>query len=258
MRQHLDVQPILRYVNSTAWPLAARAQRSATPVIGYLNSRSSGADPRLLEAFHQGLKETGVEGQNVAIEYRFGEDHNERLPALAAELIQREVAVIVANGPAVMSAKAATASIPIVFAVGFDPVQLGLVASLNHPGGNITGVVASFDEIGPKKLELAHDLIPTALSFAALLNPTIQAPLPKGEIWKPRLRLWECNCIFCTPVANRILIPLLQVYPNYTRLPLSLAMIHFSTAAVCSSANSLFGTPFRASFRPASSLPPAG
>jgi putative ABC transport system substrate-binding protein len=166
----------IKLIGSTAvaWPFPARAQRSATPpVIGYLNSRPSGVDPRLLEAFRQGLKEIGyVEGQNVAIEYRFGEDHNERLPALAAELVQREVAVIVPNGPAVMSAKAATASIPIVFAAGFDPVQLGLVASLNRPGGNITGVVASFDEIGPKKLELAHDLIPTAHSFAALLNPS--------------------------------------------------------------------------------------
>jgi putative tryptophan/tyrosine transport system substrate-binding protein len=154
-------------------PFAARAQEPAMPVIGYLNSRASDADPLLLSAFRQGLKEAGfVEGQNIAIAYRFAANQNERLPELAADLVRRQVAVIVANGPATMSAKAASASIPIVFAVGFDPVQLGLVASLNRPGGNITGVVTSFDEIGSKKLELAHELIPRATNFAALLDPS--------------------------------------------------------------------------------------
>jgi putative ABC transport system substrate-binding protein len=153
-------------------PGAALAQQ-AMPVIGYLNSRAPGADPLLLNAFRQGLKEAGfIEGQNVAIEYRFAENQNERLPELAADLVRRQVAVIVANGPATMPAKAASTSIPIVFAVGFDPVQLGLVASLNRPGGNITGVVTSFDEIGPKKLELAREIIPTATNLAALLDPS--------------------------------------------------------------------------------------
>jgi len=119
-----------------AWPLAAHAQRAAVPVIGYLNSRAPGADPLLLNAFRQGLKEAGfMEGQNVAIEYRFAENNNERLPELAAELAGRRVAVIVANGPAAAPAKAASNSIPIVFAIGFDPVSNGLVASLNRPGG---------------------------------------------------------------------------------------------------------------------------
>ena len=154
-------------------PLAARAQQPAMPVVGYLNSRAPDADPLLLSAFHQGLKEAGfVEGRNVAIAYRFAANDNDRLPELAADLVRRHVAVIVANGPATMSAKAASASIPIVFAIGFDPVQLGLVASLNRPGGNITGVVTSFDEIGSKKLELAHELIPGAANFAALLDPS--------------------------------------------------------------------------------------
>jgi putative ABC transport system substrate-binding protein len=158
---------------AAAWPLAARAQQAAMPVVGYLNSRAPGADPVLLNAFRQGLKEMGfIEGQNVAIEYRFAENQNERLPELAADLVRRQVAVIVANGPATMPAKAASTSIPIVFAVGFDPVQLGLVASLNRPGGNITGVVTSFDEIGPKKLELAREIIPTATNLAALLDPS--------------------------------------------------------------------------------------
>jgi putative ABC transport system substrate-binding protein len=154
-------------------PLPAQAQQSAMPVIGFINSRAPGADQMLVDAFGEGLKETSfIEGQNVRIEFRFGENHNERLPALAADLVGRQVAVIFANGPAAVPAKSATASIPIVFAIGFDPVQQGLVASLNRPGGNVTGVVTSFDEIGPKKLELAHDLVPAATDIAALLDPT--------------------------------------------------------------------------------------
>jgi putative ABC transport system substrate-binding protein len=158
---------------AAAWPRAARAQPAAMPVIGYLNSRAAGVDPLLLNAFRQGLKEAGfIEGQNVVIEYRFAENHNELLPDLADDLVRRHVEVIVANGPAALSAKAASSAIPIVFAVGFDPVSNGLVASLNRPGGNITGVVTSFDEIGAKKLELAHELIPAATNFAVLLNPS--------------------------------------------------------------------------------------
>src|SRR5579864_5782030 len=126
---------------AVAWPRALRAQLPATPVIGYLNGRAAGEDPHLLAALREGLKEAGyVEGQNVAIEYRFAENHYDRLPGLAADLVRRQVAVIAANGLAAQTAKAVTATIPIIFVAGFDPVEVGLVASLDHPGGNVTGV----------------------------------------------------------------------------------------------------------------------
>jgi putative tryptophan/tyrosine transport system substrate-binding protein len=164
------------------WPFGASAQQASKPVVGFLNSRASGADPFLLEAFRQGLKEAGyIEGENVVIEYRFADNRYERLPELAADLVHRQVAVIVANGPAATVAKTASGSIPLVFATGFDPVQQGLVASLARPSGNATGVVASFDEIGPKKLELAHELVPSATDFAALLNPTYPSTPNQSE-----------------------------------------------------------------------------
>jgi putative ABC transport system substrate-binding protein len=159
--------------SAAAWPLVARAQQPGMPLVAFINSASSSGYAYVVDAFRQGLKETGfIEGQNVAVEYRWAEGQYDRVPVMALELVGRQVAAIVANTPGVLAIKAAITTIPIVFMTASDPVQIGLVASLARPGGNVTGVTNLNVEAGPKRLELARELLSAASIIGVLVNPT--------------------------------------------------------------------------------------
>src|SRR5215510_1880879 len=171
--------------SAAAWPLAAHAQQAATPVIGYLDVGSPEGSAPIVTAFRKGLARTGqVEGRNVTIKYRWADGRNDRLPELAADLVRQKVTVIATPGStaAALAAKATTTTTPIIFAIGADPVAAGLVPTLNRPGGNVTGVATLNAEVGPKRLELLHQIIPAASVFALLTNPTnpvISEPLSR-------------------------------------------------------------------------------
>jgi putative ABC transport system substrate-binding protein len=189
-------------------PFVARAQQ-AMPVIGLINGTSAEKYEPQVAAFRQGLKESGfVDGENVTIEYRWAEGDYSRLPALAADLVKRRVAVIVANTPANIAAKKATDTIPVVFTTASDPVQIGLVTNLNHPGGNVTGVTQLNASLGPKRLELAHELLPAAADLALLsIRTTRPGPRNSSERYrKPRLAS-VCSFTFSAqaprPISSR-------------------------------------------------------
>jgi ABC-type uncharacterized transport system substrate-binding protein len=168
---------------AAAWPLAARAQQTAMPVIGFLRGTSLADAAHLVAAFRQGLKEAGfIEGQNVAIEYRSAEDEAHRLPALVADLVRQQVALIVGNTPSAVAAKAATTTVPIVFVTGGDPVMAGLVASLNRPGSNLTGVSFLSAASGTKRLELLRQLVPKTAAIAVLVDPDPNVPQAEREL----------------------------------------------------------------------------
>jgi putative ABC transport system substrate-binding protein len=168
---------------AAAWPLAARAQPTAMPVIGFLRSASLADATRLIDAFRRGLREIGyVEGQNVVIEYRSAENDPDRLTALATDFARQPVAVIVGNFLSAIAAKAVTATVPIVFATGSDPVRDGLVSSLNRPGGNVTGVSFLAERLGAKRLELLRQLVPTATTVAVLTGPGSDAAAERQDV----------------------------------------------------------------------------
>ncbi len=176
---------------AVAWPLTAQAQQPALPVIGFLSSRSSGESAYLTATFRRGLAESGyVDGQNVRVEFRWADGQYDRLPALAAELVGRPVAMLVTTGgdPAVLAAKAATSTIPIVFVMGSDPVKLGLVASYKRPGRNATGINILTNTLEPKRLGLFRELVPQAATIGVLLNPTFPAAASQLEAMQEAAR----------------------------------------------------------------------
>jgi putative ABC transport system substrate-binding protein len=199
---------------AAAWPFPAHAQQPTIAMVGFLDAASAGERSQAVAAFRKGLAESGYqEGKNVAIEFRWAQNKYDQLPALAADLVRRRVDVIAATGgPAALAAKAASATIPIVFRLAADPIAAGLVVSLSRPGGNVTGVTSLNLEVGPKRLEFLHELVASATIMAALVNPTIQAMrkyyratcrLPHGSL--------GCSSVCSMPVATLTSMPSSQL-----------------------------------------------
>jgi putative tryptophan/tyrosine transport system substrate-binding protein len=163
---------------AAVWPVTSRAQQSAIPIVGFINAAAAQSYKQQLAAFLKGMEDTGyIAGKNVMIEYRWAEDQNDRLPAMAADLVRRQVAVIAATStPAALAAKAATTAIPVIFETGADPIKIGLVSNLSRPGRNVTGVTQSNTEMAPKRLQLLHELLPKARVIALLVNPALMMP----------------------------------------------------------------------------------
>jgi putative ABC transport system substrate-binding protein len=240
---------------ATAWPLAVQAQRQPTPVIGYL----AAALP-VLAAFREGLKEAGyAEGQNVAIEYRSANGQYDPLPALAAELVARRVDVIAASPtPAAQAAKAATTTIPIVFAVGADPVEAGLVESLNRPGGNLTGLSFFTFVLMKKRMELLHELVPQSALIGVLVNPANEnVESDRKSAQEAALAIgWQST--FLRRARHARSTPPSRLLSESVRAPLCSAAISFSTVAAIKSRILLYGTPSPPSPLFESTLRPAG
>ena len=210
---------------AVAWP---RAQQAAMPVVGFLNTRVPGADPHLLAAFRRGLKQTGyVEGQNVTIEYRWAYNQYDRLPALAADLVSHQVSVIAAIGsPSAPAAKATTTTIPIVFIIGFDPVEVGLVTSLNRPGGNLTGVTVLGVELGSKRWSCCTSWPRRRTSLLRSLIRTLPPPRHNRLTCKRRPAVSGSNFMSCTRAANATSIRSLHPCSNWEQADLWSATIH--------------------------------
>ena len=224
--------------SAAVWPLAARAQQPAMPVVGYLDIYAPEPTGIFLAAFRKGLSEAGyLEGRNVAIEYRYANSNNDRLPELASDLIRRGVAVIVApfGTAAVRAAKRATTTIPIVFVTSGDPVQDGLVASFNRPGGIVTGLSTMSVELGGKRLGLLHELIPRALRIVALINPNsaIAEPLIREAQAGASTIGWQVDVVYASTIAT--LMRPLQAWSKSGPARYSLALSNSSPAVECSS-----------------------